>query len=136
MNFSDFIDLLSRLGLSISIWKRALIREEIADKDRSAYRLVISQPKIYHSRGEEAHFFGWLTSIKAVQSIVGTPEGIVLFLDEPIMDKMSLIELIALMKRYQLDMSVLQSQCAPENEHWFKHPKAYWYKHVFGKIKP
>lgn len=48
------------------------------------------------------------------------------------MDDESLLELIGLLMRYQLDMSVLASQCSELNQHWFKNPQTYWHQRVFG----
>jgi hypothetical protein len=99
-------------------------------------KLVIQEPRWYLSAGDEDYFFEWLKSISAVKDIVPTRAGLLeLTLADPV-DDPSLRELLALSKRYGLDMKPLRNLLTPENEHWFAgKKKAYWYRSVF-KAEP
>jgi len=96
-------------------------------------KLIIPQPVPYFSQEDENHFFRWLKRIKAVQgNIVGSKHGLHLTLSDPVDDD-SLYDLIALLKRYSVDMRCLATLCTPANESWFRSSRKYWYRAIFGR---
>ena len=95
------------------------------------FELEIPQPVLYFSRRDEDNFFSWLKKIAAIKSVDGSTGFVILDLVSSIMDDASLRELIALMSRYDLDMSCLRSQCNDGNAAWFRDPKKYWYEKIF-----
>ncbi len=102
-------------------------------------QLTIPEPLRFYSALDEEMFFHGLTSIAAIKSYVvkngrpdkGRPNLVVLMLDKPVMEDVSLMNLIGLMARYSLDMSSLASQASEDNAVWFKDNKAYWFKNIF-----
>jgi len=113
--------------------------DEHIDSISSDYQLTIPEPLRFYSALDEDMFFHGLKSIAAIKSYVvkngrpdkGRPNLVVLTLDKPVMEDVSLMNLIGLMARYALDMSSLASQASEENAVWFKDNKAYWFKNVF-----
>jgi hypothetical protein len=48
------------------------------------------------------------------------------------LSELALRDFIGLLYRYKVPMAVLQTQLTPLNEPWFKDPRAFWHKNVFG----
>ena len=94
--------------------------------------MIIPEPKIFYSYLDEKHFFYWLEEIPAVKNVLGVISGLELTIIQPL-DQPNLRDLIAVMKRYQLDMTCLADFCTPENEFWFRDPEKYWHTDIFGK---
>jgi hypothetical protein len=99
-------------------------------------KLIIEEPGSYFSYLDECHFFSWLESIKAIDKITrvyvgkGSGTGLELvFKTTP--DEMDIRDLIAIMMRYNIDMSCLKILCTSENVGWLKNPEAYWYTKIF-----
>lgn len=93
-------------------------------------KFIIKEPLPFYSYLDEKNFFRWLESIPAVKNVVGTSKGLELSIEMPI-DEPNLRDLIAIMKRYSLDMKSLKTFCDSTNDAWFKNQTAYWYKSVF-----
>jgi hypothetical protein len=94
---------------------------------------IIIREDRYFSPGDEKMFFDRLRHLRCIKSVVGKPDGLhVKFLNNP--NDTQLRELIALLYRYNLDMTPLAVLKTEQNSAWFaKDKKAFWYTGVFGK---
>ena len=85
----------------------------------------------FYSPADEAAFFHFAESIKAVRRIEGVRDSILLHIGSRVSDE-SLRDLIALFKRYRIRrMSQLAQFLSPSNRSWFADPSNSWYKKVF-----
>jgi len=92
--------------------------------------LECNQVKFY-SPGDEAAFFESIGSIKAIRKTEGI--GDTLFLHIPKrLSNAALRELIALFRRYHIDMSQLAQFRSDTNREWFADPRSFWYQSVFA----
>lgn len=80
--------------------------------------LLISGPRFY-SQADEDHFFAWLQSIPEIEKVTGVVRDLELTVRRP-MDKESLRDLIALMRRYNLDRGPLRPLCAEQTDEYFR----------------
>jgi hypothetical protein len=86
---------------------------------------------MFYSQADEAAFFRFAESIKAVRRIEGVRDSIVLHIASRISQE-SLRDLIALFERYRIPrMSQLAQFLSPSNRSWFADPKGFWHKKVF-----
>ena len=92
--------------------------------------LTIREPAIFYSYLDEENFFRWLESIPAVTSVSRVGLDLEVSLRQ-ILDEPNLRDLIAIFRRYGIDMKCLRHLATSSNESWFKNPIAYWYKDVF-----
>ena len=128
---SEFIDIIAAAKLAISqIW----CTPPLSPKKDSLYKIIFEAPKCFTSE-DDNNFFAVIASLKGVSKIVGYNGWIVLHLSQPYLDELSLRTLIAVMLRYDIDMSRLKSQCNEKNAIWFKNPRVVWYKKIFGEQK-
>ena len=88
---------------------------------------------MFYHRGDERTFFEWLSRIPCVANFDGNGrDGLVIRLKRrPGED--DLRQLLALCHRYGADMRQLAKFETAKNRSWFRDPKKYWYKAVFGK---
>lgn len=93
--------------------------------------LNIGEPNPFFAYSDEWCFFKWLQRIKAVKRVRGTPQGLLVEINDPI-DDGSLRDLIALLTRYSMDTRCLAALSNPKNEAWFKKPSKFWFRGVFG----
>jgi len=97
--------------------------------------LTWRRPMRYFSSRDEQAFFRWLESIPGVIGVRGVGRELRIELRSPRVSAEALKELIALYRRYGgrlRDLAVFES---PGNRRWFRNPKAYWYRGVFGSTK-
>ena len=92
-------------------------------------KIDLSGTVTYLSEMDEFHFFKWAGAIKSINKI----ENGYFYVNSKNINKSDLRELIALMYRYKMRMSMLSVFCNKKNEHWFKVKGTYWYKPIFGK---
>ena len=86
---------------------------------------------MFYSPADEAAFFRFAESIKAVRRIEGVGDSIILHIASRISHE-SLRDLIALFERYRIPrMSQLAQLLSPSNRSWFADSKKFWYKKVF-----
>ena|ERR1700676_5485313 len=86
---------------------------------------------MFYSPADEAAFFRFAESIKAIRRIEGVRGSIVLHIATRISHE-SLRDLIALFERYRIpQMSQLAQFLSPSNRSWFADPKKFWHKKVF-----
>jgi hypothetical protein len=88
----------------------------------------------YHPADERA-YFEWLERIPCVESAKGEgAKGLVVKLKRRPGDD-DLRQFLALAFRYGLDMRKFAEFETEANRKWFRDPKMYWFKSVFGKEK-
>jgi hypothetical protein len=80
--------------------------------------LIIRGPRFY-SQTDEDHFFAWLQSISEVEKVTGVVRDLELIVRRP-MDEESLRNLIALMRRYDLDRSPLKPLCEEQRDEYLR----------------
>jgi hypothetical protein len=73
----------------------------------------------YFSQGDELSFFTWLDKIKVIRRWEGVDDRVLLHVPSRISDK-GLRELLALFRRYHVDMGQLAQFQTPSNRPWFK----------------
>jgi hypothetical protein len=89
----------------------------------------------FYSPEDEAAFFRFAESIKAVRRIEGVRDSIVLHV-APRISHESLRDLIALFERYRIPRMVQLAQfLSSSNRSWFADPKKFWHKKVFTHAK-
>lgn len=72
----------------------------------------------YCSQIDEDQFFGWLEKIPAVKNFYG--KGRCLYLEVPSeLNETDLRELIAIFRRYKIDIKPLRQFLTQENKDWF-----------------
>ena|SRR5439155_6218552 len=86
---------------------------------------------MFYSPADEATFFRFAESIKAVRKIEGVRDSIVLHVGSRV-SHASLRDLLALFERYRISqMSQLAQFLSSSNRSWFADPKKFWHKKVF-----
>ena len=86
---------------------------------------------MFYSPADEAAFFRFAESIRAVRRIEGVRDSIVLHIASRISHE-SLRDLLALFERYRIpQMSQLAQFLSPSNRSWFADPDKFWHKKVF-----
>ncbi|SEA75088.1 hypothetical protein [Nitrosospira multiformis] len=93
-------------------------------------KVIIQEPSLFFSDGDEDYFFEWLKSITSVKGFTRCVGGLEVTLVDQV-DDPSLRELIGLMTRYGLDMKWLRNLRTAQNECWFANDNKYWYPSVF-----
>jgi hypothetical protein len=93
--------------------------------------LTIDGPRLFYSRSDEDHFFGWLQSIPEIEKVTGVGERLEIVVRRP-MKKDSLHDLIALMTRYGLDRRPLKPLCDEQPGDYFRDREAHWHSAVYG----
>lgn len=84
----------------------------------------------YFSRLDETAFFGWLQSIPCVGNVRGGGRTLLIELKSDVDDE-SLRELVAIFRRYGVDMRQLARFRHASNESWFARPESAWFSAVF-----
>ncbi len=92
---------------------------------------LIADRLVYYHENDEALFFAWLDRMQVVAGYEGHGDGLHIRLARRPTDD-DLRELIALHRRYAIDMRQLAALRTPRNEMWFAKPGTYWHHHVFG----
>lgn len=93
-------------------------------------RLDCKRVKFY-SPADEAAFFRFAESIKAVRRVEGVGDSEVLHVTSRVSHD-SLRDLIALFERYRIPrMTQLAQFLSPSNRSWFADPEKFWHKKVF-----
>jgi hypothetical protein len=89
---------------------------------------IDTSPIRYFSQLDENAFFSWAQEIPCVKSV----ENGFLHIRSKRLAEVDLRDLIAIMHRYRMPMTQLQQFLNERNESWFKSPKMYWHRDVFG----
>jgi len=85
----------------------------------------------FYSSADEVGFFAALNSIKAIKSIRGAGDTLILSVPTRLSES-SLRNLLGVFHRYKIDMAQLSPFKNSANQDWFYDPKAFWFKKVFG----
>lgn len=85
---------------------------------------------VFGSPGDEAAFFSWVGSIEGVQRVFGVGDTIRLEMP-PVLPDEALRELLAVFRRYDIDMAQLARFASASNAAWFTAPGTYWHDRVF-----
>ncbi|WP_243311816.1 hypothetical protein [Fundidesulfovibrio agrisoli] len=86
----------------------------------------------YYSPGDEEAFFEWLDRIECVEGGSGSGDTLYISVDRAELDEECLTELLALFRRYGVDLKQLRVFDSEEFASWFRNPEAFWYAEVFG----
>lgn len=87
---------------------------------------------LYGHPDDERAFFEWLQRIPCVKSALGSGEhGLVVRLKRR-PSRSDLRSLLALCRRYVVNMRQLAKFETDSNRSWFRNPDSYWYDAVFG----
>lgn len=81
---------------------------------------------------DEAAFFEWLQKLSCVSEFEGRGDTLYIRIGSSKVDEAGLRELLALFRRYRVDMKQLAVFDKPEFSHWLRDERAYWHKSVFG----
>ncbi|BAE66803.1 hypothetical protein [Xanthomonas oryzae pv. oryzae MAFF 311018] len=108
---------------------------------RRSSTLMIDQPTTvelqatgvrFFSRGDETAFFGWIKSFPFVEQIEGHGRTLFMKVNSSAIDEDGLRELLALFRRYGVDMAQLVAFDREEFAEWFRRADAYWHNDIFG----
>ncbi|WP_090228960.1 hypothetical protein [Filomicrobium insigne] len=91
--------------------------------------------RFYSSYDEDA-FFGWLKAIGCVVNFYGRGKTLYIDVASGKLTEESLRELLALFRRYDVEMKQLAQFASDANHHWFSEPTKYWHSDVFGSGEP
>jgi hypothetical protein len=86
----------------------------------------------YFAPGDEDAFFGWLNKLAFVEKYEGSGRTLYITITCASVEEMALRELLALFKRYGIPMAQLAVFDREEFASWFRDPRAYWHREVFG----
>lgn len=87
---------------------------------------------VFYHQSDERAYFEWLERIPCVASVKGEgASGLVVRLKRR-PDQDDLRQFLALAHRYGLDMRKFAKFETDANRSWFRDPRMYWHKHVFG----
>mgnify|MGYP001203960221 CR=1 FL=1 len=86
----------------------------------------------FFSQGDETAFFGWIKSFPFVEQIEGHGRTLFMKVNSSAIDEDGLRELLALFRRYGVDMAQLVAFDREEFAEWFRRADAYWHNDIFG----
>lgn len=86
----------------------------------------------FFSQGDEAAFFGWLENLDCVDRYEGRGLTLFILVNAAAVDEDGLRELLALFRRYGVELKQLSVFDCSEFANWFRSEQAYWYKEIFG----
>jgi hypothetical protein len=85
---------------------------------------------IFYSQKDEDIFFNWFEGLSSTRGIIGDRSDIVVTTSARV-DDQELREMLAIFRRYSLDMSQLSCYCTEDNASWFRDRNKNWYEDVF-----
>jgi hypothetical protein len=86
----------------------------------------------YYSQGDERAFWEWVKRISCVHRVWGSGNELYLEIPRRRISDACLRELLALFRRYGIEMTQLAQFESTSNRKWFKNPSKAWYQAVFG----
>lgn len=93
--------------------------------------VLVARRVWYYSEHDEAAFFEWLDKLACVEKYEGQLDVLNIYVDQAQMDAGSLYEILALFRRYRVDMAQLRAFDRDEFASWFRNPQSYWFKDIF-----
>jgi len=97
----------------------------------SAPIVLTARRVVYYHENDETAFFEWLARMPFVESFEGAGWDLWITLKRK-PNQYDLRELLAFFQRYKIDMKQLARFENSRNRTWFRDPKKYWYRRVFG----
>ncbi|MFZ6781168.1 hypothetical protein ACO0LD_30405 [Undibacterium sp. Ji83W] len=95
-------------------------------------KLQIELTKFYTEK-DESRFFMALREISALKSIQGVGRSLIIDFDLRGLGRDSLLELIGILTRYQINLKPLAILAERSRFTWLKDKTWYWYAGMFGK---
>lgn len=86
----------------------------------------------FFSQGDEEAFFNWLNKLPFIKRCEGRGLTLYISVDPKAVDEGGLRELLAVFRRYGVELRQLAVFDRAEFKHWFCSNQAYWYEEVFG----
>ena len=86
----------------------------------------------FFSQGDEGAFFAWLDKLPFVARYEGRGRTLYISINSMAVDEDGLREMLALFRRYGVELRQLAAFDRDEFAEWFRDKQAYWYKDVFG----
>lgn len=86
---------------------------------------------MFYSQGDERSFFEFAESIKGVRKVEGVGDEIRIHVLARLSDR-SLRDLLALFRRYEIEMGQLRQFLTVRNRKWFGDAGKFWFKGVFA----
>lgn len=86
----------------------------------------------FYSEHDEGAFFEWLSKLACIEKCEGHGRILSIFVKANLVDEAALRELLSLFRRYGVELRQLGCFDRPEFSDWFRNPKSYWYKAIFG----
>ena len=84
------------------------------------------------SNSGNVKIFEWLDKLACVEKYEGELDALNIYVNQARVDAGSVYELLALFRRYGVDMAQLRVFDREEFASWFRNPKSHWFKEVFG----
>ncbi len=88
---------------------------------------------VFYSRQDEASFFARLQELPCVVDVAGMGRILHIQVDRQRVDDEALTELLALFRRYQVDMRQLRVFDERRFARWFRRRQSHWHDAVFGQ---
>ncbi len=88
---------------------------------------------VFYSRQDEASFFARLQQLPCVVDVAGMGRILHIQVDRQRVDDEALTELLALFRRYQVDMRQLRVFDERRFARWFRRRQSHWHDAVFGQ---
>src|SRR4051812_30207133 len=85
----------------------------------------------FGSPNDERAFFEWLGRINGIGRIKGVGDTLFLHVRKPL-SASSLLDLLAIFRRYRISMRQLAQFSTATNRAWFEDSQKYWFKRVFA----
>ncbi len=86
----------------------------------------------FFSQGDEEAFFSWLGKLAAVERYEGRGLTLFIMVNISAVDEDGLRELLALFRRYGVELKQLAVFDRSEFADWFRSENSYWHEEVFG----
>jgi hypothetical protein len=86
----------------------------------------------FFSQGDESAFFAWLDKLPFVERYQGRGRILYISVNSAAVDENGLREMLALFRRYGIELKQLAVFDREEFADWFRYPQAYWYRDIFG----
>lgn len=93
--------------------------------------VLIAKRVWYYSEYDESAFFEWLDKLACVEKYEGQLDVLNIYVNQARIDAGAVYELLALFRRYNVDMRQLRVFDREEFASWFRNPQSYWFKDIF-----
>jgi hypothetical protein len=87
----------------------------------------------FYAKGDERRFFQGLSEIAAITEVRGVGHNLILQINVRSLNKVSLIELIAILRRYGISLAPLSVLALNKRFAWLKDERFNWYRNMFGE---